>query len=138
VISVAISSQPFEKTEIEAFSQVIISGETLSNCEEWKALLELSEPAHFEVVCEDTAAAGARALSGRRSLMIKGVKGSDGPSKWILYAAVAAGAVAVIVVFVVVVVCCKKKRHRRHQKDGAEGSYSYSYSRSYSLPSEDK
>jgi hypothetical protein len=136
-ISVTISADPFEKKDLGSFSHVLISGQTLSNCEQWKSLVKLSDPAHFEAVCEDGAVPGAKTLAGVRSLVVKGLKQEDGPNL-ILYIAAAAGVVVVIVVIVAIVVCCKKRRRRRRKNAGSEGSYSYSYSRSYSLPSGNK
>jgi hypothetical protein len=132
VNSVTISSEPFEKKEIGSFSQVVISGQTLSNCEQWKSLLKLSDPAHFEAVCGDGPAPEARTLAGVRSLLAKGLKQEDN-STLILYIAAAAGVVVVIAAIVAIIVCSKKRRRRKRKKAGSEGSYSYSYSGSYSL-----
>jgi hypothetical protein len=97
VISVIISYDPFETKEIGEFTQVIISGRTLSNCEGWKSLVKLSDPAHFEAVCADTAAPEGRLLAGgssARSLIVKGIKQDDGPNVGLIVGV----AIAVIVV----------------------------------------
>jgi hypothetical protein len=64
------------REELRAYSHEVISGTTLSNCEDWQHLLELTSNS-FTSVCES--GEGGKLLSGVRSLVIKGVL-TDTPS----------------------------------------------------------
>jgi hypothetical protein len=129
-ISLTISDEGFEKKEIGAFTHVIISGETLSNCEEWLNMVELSDRKHFQVLC--VSGSGAKTLAEVRALVVKGIDQGDDPSSdLVVYVAVAVAAVVVIGVIVFVLLRKKKKHGKKRRKEG-KGSKSYSYSYSYS------
>jgi hypothetical protein len=105
-----------------SFSHRLISGTTLSNCEEWQKLLEL--PASFTSECIDVpgSGSGGRLLSGGgvRSLVVKGVPkappGSPSPdegSNATIIVVVVAGVAGVVVIAVVAVVVWLVRRKNR-------------------------
>jgi hypothetical protein len=105
--------------ERESFRHGLISGETLSNCEDWKEALKIVGTG-FEAECGSPSGARLLAASGDvLTLFIKGVPDDDAPN-YLLYGVIGAGGLTVIIVVIVVVV--KLRKSDGLQYSGSSGS----------------
>jgi hypothetical protein len=111
--------------ELGGFSHTLISGDTLSNCEEWLDILDLRSDS-FKSEC--VSGTGGGLLAGVRSLVIKGIP-PPGPSGEpdLLLIAIIAGVAVVIVTIAIGVYLVRRKKNK---KNASSSSYSYSYSAS--------
>jgi hypothetical protein len=100
--------------ELKTFSHTLLSGETLSNCEEWQKLVELDSTLFTK---ECVSGSGSKLLAGVRSLVIKGSgpqPTTSGPPVGVIVGVV----VGVVVVGVVIgVVIFMRRKNAGTQSD---------------------
>lgn len=103
--------------DAEAWPQVLVSGATLSNCNEWLERANLSDTQNFELMCNNTAPA-VRLLGGGDviSLLIKRRRGGSGPDDGLGTGAtigIVIGGIAAVAIAAVVVVFVLRRGNKK-------------------------